>query len=407
MRGKKIGRRGVLGGAALASFAGTGRAGAQPAVPVRIGILTDESGPYADSGGPGSIAAAQMAVQDFGAIVLGRPIQIVHGNTQNKPDVASTIAGTWYDTDHVDVIVDLPVTAIAAAVQQVARQRGRSVIITAAATSDFTSKTCAPTSVHFADDTHALTAGTARAVVETGGKKWFFVSVDHAFGRALEGETAKVVLAAGGSVLGAVRHPIGATDYASLLLQAQSSGAEVIGFADVGGDLINLIKQAHEFGLGGPGGARIATFLTYITDIHSLGLPVTQGLTFASSFYWDQNEASRAFAKKFAAVRAGAMPTKTQAQTYAGTLHFLKAMAQAGSDDPLAVNKAMRAMPVDYFGRPTSIRADGRALYDLTLYRVKAPSESKGPWDYYTALHEIAAAEAFLPINEAACGGGA
>jgi branched-chain amino acid transport system substrate-binding protein len=307
----------------------------------------------------------------------------------------------------VDVILDLPVTAIAAAVQQVARQRGKSVIITAAATADFTAKSCAPTSVHFADDTHALTAGTARAVLASGGKTWFFITVDHAFGVALQTETTQVVEANGGRVLGAVRHPIGATDYASYLLAAQSSGAQVVGFASVGGDLVNLIKQAHEFGLAGAqgggaaGGLRIATFLTYITDIHALGLPTTHGLTFASSFYWDQSDEARAFARRFAAARGGAMPTKNQAQIYAATRHFLAAVAQAGSADPLAVNHAMRALPVAYFGRRCTIRADGRALYDLTLYRVKTPAESRAPWDYYTPLRAIPAAEAFLPITGA------
>ncbi len=396
-----VGRRAFLATAAAAvPFA----ARAQTVAPVKIGILTDETGPYADSGGPGSIVAAQMAVADFGATVLGRPIAIVHADTQNKPDVAATIAGNWYDHDNVDVILDLPVTAIAAVVQQAARQREKSIIITAAATSDFTSKTCAPTSIHFADDTHALTAGTAKAVLETGGKTWFFITVDHAFGHALQDETTKVVEANGGKVLGAVRHPIGATDYASFLLEAQSSGAQVVGFASVGGDLINLIKPAHEFGLAGNGGMRIATFLTYITDIHALGLPVTRGLTFASSFYWDQSDESRAFAKRFAGARDGAMPTKNQAQIYSGTLHFLKAMAQAGSADPRAVNKAMRAMPVDYFGRATTIRADGRALFDLTLYRVKTPEESHAPWDFYSPLRTIPAAEAFLPMDKACAG---
>ena len=375
---------------------------AQQASPVKIGVLTDETGPYADSGGPGSIMAAHMAATDIGGSVIGRPIEIVHADHQNKPDVAATVARRWYDRDGVDMITDLPVTAIGLAVQQVARERGRTVMITAAATSDFTAKHCSPTSTHWADDTHALTAGTARAVIENGGKSWFFITVDHAFGMALQTETTQVVQASGGTVLGAVRHPIGAMDYAGYLLQAQSSGAQVVGLASVGGDLINAIKQAAEFGLGAKSGQQLATFLTYITDIHALGLPVTQGLTFASSFYWDQNDAARGFAKRFAAERHGAMPTKNQAAIYAATLHFLKAVQQGGSADPLSVNKAMRQMPVEWFGRPASIRADGRVLFDLSLYRVKQPSQSAGEWDLYEKLRDIPQAEAFLPAS-AAC----
>jgi branched-chain amino acid transport system substrate-binding protein len=240
-------------------------------------------------------------------------------------------------------------------------------------------------------------------MIQNGGKTWFFITVDHAFGVALQNQTAEVVHAAGGKVLGAVRHPIGEQDFASYLLQAQSSGAQVVGLASVGGDLINAIKQAAEFGLGVKSGQQIATFLTYITDIHSLGLPVTQGLTFASSFYWDQNDAARAFAKRFAAARSGAMPTKNQAAIYAACRHFLEAVKATGGTDPLAVNKAMRQMPVAWFGRPASIRADGRVLFDLTLYRVKSPAESKAPWDYYTSLRDIPQSEAFLPINSAVC----
>ena len=392
-------RRTLLAAATLPLLGRAARA--DEAVPVRIGVLTDESGPYADSGGPGSILAARMAAADFGPTVLGRPIEILHADHQNKPDVAASIARGWFDREHLDAVTDLPVTAIGLAVQQVAREHGRTVMVTAAATSDFTSKNCSPTSTHWADDTHALTAGTAKAVIEGGGKTWFFITVDHAFGRALETETTAVVKASGGSVKGAVRHPIGATDYAGFLLEAQSSGADVVGFASVGGDLINLIKQANEFGLGRKGSQTIATFLTYITDIHSLGLPVTQGLTFASSFYWDQNDAARSWSQRFFAERK-AMPTKNQAAIYAATTHFLKAMAQAGTADPLVVNKAMRAIPVAYFGRPASIRADGRVLFDLSLYQVKKPAESHAPWDYYSALRTIPAAEAFLPIS-AAC----
>ena len=404
MRGRGFGRRALLAARPAAPAASRAQGGGPHAAgPVKIGVLTDETGPYADSAGPGSIRAAEMAVAEFGGGVLGRPIEIVHADHQNKPDIAAAIARRWYDTEGVDAILDLPVTAVALAVQQAARERGRTVMITAAATSDFTSKYCAPTSSHWADDTHALAAGTARAVIAGGGTSWFFITVDHSFGRALQAEATAVVEQAGGRVLGAARYPIGETDFSALLLQAKLSGAGVIGLASVGGDLVNAIKQAHEFGLAGGTGQVLATFLTYITDIHALGLPVTQGLTFAGSFYWDQNEESRTWSRRFFADR-GAMPSKNQALVYASTLHFLKAMGAAGSADGLAVNRAMKALPVAYFGRKASIRGDGRVLFDLTLWRVKAPAESQAPWDYFAPVRTIPQSEAFLPVNAAACG---
>ncbi len=376
---------------------------AQPR-PLRIGVLTDETGPYADSGGAGSVVAARLAAADAGATVLGRPVEIVHADHQNRPDIAAAIARRWYDTEGVDAITDLPVTAIALAVLQVARERRRTVMITAAATSDITAKYCTPTSTHWADDTHALTAGTAGAVVGSGAKTWFFITVDHAFGAAMQRDAAAVIAASGGSVLGNGRHPIGETDYAALLVRAQASGAQAIGLASVGGDLINLIKQASEFGLLRPGGPVMVAFLTYITDIHALGLPIAQGLTFSSGFYWDQTEAARAFARRFAAERR-AMPTKNQAAIYTAVRHYLQSTAAAGSDDPITVGRAMQARPVDYLGHPAEVRADGRVLYDLTLFRVKTPAESRGPWDTYTALRTLPASEAFLPMNAAACAG--
>lgn len=396
-----LGRRALLGGALAVPLRAQAQ-GAGPG-PVKIGVLTDENGPYRDSGGAGSILAARMAVDDFGGSVLGRPVEVLHADHQNKPDIAAAIARQWYDVDQVDAIVDLPVTAIGLAVQQVARERGRTVMITAAATSDFTSKFCSPTSTHWADDTHALTAGTARAVIEGGGTSWFFITVDHGFGRALQAEATRVVESAGGRVLGAVRHPIGETDFGALLLQAQTSGAKVVGFASVGTDLVNAIKQAHEFGLAGKTGQTLATFLTYITEVHALGLATAQGLTFAESFYWDQNETARIWSRRFLAERQ-AMPTRNQALVNTSVLHFLKGMRAAGSADPLAVNRAMKALPVAYFGRPASIRSDGRVLFDLTLYRVKRPAESRAPWDAYDVVRTIPSGEAFLPVNTAVCG---
>ena len=391
-------RRAALTGAAMTGTALALTAPARAASPVRIGVLTDENGPYADAAGAGSVLAARMAAHDFGGTVLGRPIEILHGDTRNKPDIASSIARGWYDTG-VDAIIDLPVTPIAAAVQQIAKEKARTIMITGAAITQFTSKLCSATSSHWADDTHALTTGVAHLAKGQKGSNWFFITVDFSFGEALESMTAKAIEATGGKVVGDAKFPIGSTEFSSQILAAQSSGASVIGLAAVGNDQVNLIKQAAEFGLR-KNGVQLAGFLVYITDIHALGLTVAQGLSFPASFYWDQNEASRAFAKRFMAEQKAA-PTKEQALNYASSLHFLKAMARAGTDDPIAVNKAMRTLPVAYFGRPATLRADGRLLTDVTLYRVKQPRESRGSWDYFTDVGTLPAAEAFLPMNPA------
>lgn len=389
----RFGRRAVMAGAAGAVFTRARAASGS----VRLGVLTDENGPYADSGGPGTILAVRMAAQDFGGTVLGRTVEVIHADTQNKPDVAGSIARGWYDQG-VDAVLDLPVTPVALAVQQIAKEKGRTVMITAAAISEFTSKFCSPTSSHWADDTHAMT--TAAAKLQPGGT-WFFITVDFSFGDALQNLTTKAIEANGGKLLGSARFPIGATDFSSQVLAAQASGAQVVGLAAVGNDQVNLIKQVHEFGLL-KSGMKMAGFLVYISDIHALGLEVAQGYSFSSSFYWDQSDASRAFAKRFMAEHKAA-PTRNQALNYAAATHFLKAMAQAGTDDPIAVNKAMRSLPVNYFGRPTTMRTDGRLLYDVPLWRVKAPSQSKGPWDYYEQVGMVPANEAFLPMT-AGCG---
>ncbi len=394
-----LGRRSALAGAGATAFLSR-RARAQATGPIRIGVLTDENGPYADSAGRGSILAAQMAAADFGGDVLGHKIEILHADTQNKPDIASAIASRWYDTEGVDMITDLPVTPIAAAVQQIAARMRKTVIITAAAASEFTSKSCSPTSIHWADDTHALAAGTAGQVLANGGKTWFFITVDFSFGAALQRQATEVILAGGGHVLGETRYPIGNTDFSSQLLQAQASGAEVIGLASVGNDLVNCIKQAGEFGVGSDGKQILAGFLIYITDIHALTPKVAQGFTFASGFYWDQNEAARAFSRRFFTAHK-AMPTRDQAAIYSASLHFLNAMQQAGTRDPLAVNKALRGMKIDYFGHQGSVRADGRVLYDLTLYKVKRPEQVAAPWDYYEPTGTVSQADAFLPMNPA------
>ena len=367
---------------------------------LRVGVLTDESGPYADSAGPGSILAARMAVADFGGSVKGHRIEIVDADTQNKPDTAAGIARRWFDTEGVSAIVDLPVTPVAFAVQDVAKQKNHNVMITASAASEFTSKACSAVSTHWADDTHALAAGTAQALSEGGGKSWFFITVDIAFGSALQREATTVIEKAGAKVLGSVKHPVGASDFSSLLLQAQASGADIIGLASVGGDLVNLLKTAGEFGIGRDGRQSLAGFLVYIDDVNALGLETAKELYVTSGFYWDQNDQSRAFARRFFEARK-MMPSKDQAEVYTAVKHYLQAVDAAGTDEAKAVNAAMISAPVDYFGRPETIRADGRALYDLTLYRVKTPQESRAPWDDYQPVRTIPAAEAFLPASEA------
>ena len=371
--------------------------------PLKIGVLTDESGPYADSSGPGSILAAEMAVADFGGSVKGRKIEIVHADTQNKPDVASAIARRWFDTEGVNAVVDLPVTPIAAAVQALAKEKNRTVMITASATSDFTAKWCSPVSTHWADDSHALAAGTAKAISASGPKSWYFITVDIAFGAALQRDATEVIEATGGKVLGTAKHPVNAPDFSSLLLQAQNSGAQEIGLASVGNDLVNEVKQAHEFGIGKDGKQSLIAFLVYIQDINALSLNTAQGLHVTAGFYWDQNDKARAFARRFFDKRK-MMPSKNHAEIYTAVLHYLQAIDKAGTDEAVAVNKAMRAAPVDYFGRSATLRGDGRVLYDLTLYRVKKPADSKAPWDYYEKVRDIPAAEAFLPANPA-CNG--
>jgi branched-chain amino acid transport system substrate-binding protein len=392
-----ISRRGALAGAGLLAAHYARPARAQRADSVRIGVLNDQGGPFADSGGAGSVLAANMAVQDFGGTVLGKPIDVLSAATQNKPDIAGSVARQWYDSG-VDVIVDLPVTPIAAAVQQIAREKSRSVMIAAATANELTTKTCSAFSSHWVDDTHSLVKATTSAVLKNGGQQWFFVTVDYSFGHALQAEAAGLIEAAGGRVIGSAAFPLGNTDFSAQLVSAQSSGAKIVGLAAVGLDQVNLIKQAGEFGLVTGGKQTLAGFLVYISDIHALGLAASQGLTFGAGFYWDQSEASRRFAKRFQAERQ-AMPTKTHAAVYTSCLHFLRAMQQAGTRDALAVNKAMRTLPVENFGRATTIRADGRAIYDLSLYRVKSPASSSGAWDYYEAIGSIPAAEAFLPMR--------
>lgn len=389
-----VSRRLVLGGLAAATVT---HARAQPARPVRIGVLTDSAGPYANSGGAGSVLAAKLAVADFGPTVLGVPIEIITSDTQNKPDVASATARQWYD-DGVDAIIDLPVTPVALAVQQIAKEKSRTVMITAAAVTEFTSKLCSPVSSHWADDTHAMAAASGQVLTGLGGTSWFFITVDFSFGLALQAEASKIVEAAGGTVIGSAKFPIGNTDFSSQILQAQSSGARVIGLAAVGGDQVNLIKQASEFGLTTSGAQTMAGFLVYITDIEALGLPVARGLSFGSSFYWDSNDGTRAFAKRFMAERR-TVPTKNQAAIYAATRHYLAAMAQSGTRDAVAVNRAMRASPVNWFGENVTLRSDGRLMTPVTTYRVKAPDKSSAPFDLYEPIGRVYPEQAYLPMS--------
>ncbi|WP_407529469.1 ABC transporter substrate-binding protein [Methylobacterium oryzisoli] len=379
-----------------------GRAAAQISDDVvRIGVLTDMSGPFSDIGGKGSVLAAEMAAEDFGGSVKGKPIRIVSADHQNKPDVGSGIARAWFDRDGVDAVADLPVTSVALAVLEIARDKKRTALIAGAAASDLTGRFCSPYSTHWADDSFALASGTAKAVTKAGDKSWFFVTADYAFGQAMERDATSAVKVAGGSLKGSVRHPLATPDFSSYLLQAQASQAQVIGLASAGGDTINAIKQAAEFGIT-DSGQRVAGFLVFLSDVHSVGLPAAKGLLVTTGFYWDQNEAARAFGKRFFA-KAGRMPTKQQASVYASVTQYLKAVDATGTDEAGAVNQAMRKLPVAYFGHPASIRADGRVLYDLTLYEVKAPRESKGPYDYYKPLATIAAAEAFRSESESGC----
>ncbi len=385
-------------GLALAAFAA--RADAPP---IKIGVLTDASGPFVDSGGPGSVAAAEMAVKDFGGEVLGRKVEIILGDTLNKPDVAVGIARRWFDLEGVDAITDLPVTPVAFAVQALAKEKNRTVLITAGATTAITAKFCAINSSHWADDTYEMATSIAKAETANGAKTWFFLTVDTAFGAALQNTTAGVVEKSGGTVIGSVKYPINAPDFSSLLLQAQASGADRIALASVGADLNNQIKQGAEFGIGRDGRQAMVGFLVYIQSINAIGLATAQNLNLTSGYYWDQNDEARAFAKRFFEARH-MMPSRNHASIYASITHYLKAIKAAGTVDAAAVGKAMRAAPVAYFGHPAHMRSDGRVMYDITLYRVKTPAESKAPWDYYAKVRDIPAEEAFAPANTALCG---
>src|SRR4051794_5856081 len=369
---------------------------------VKIGILNDQSGVYADFGGKWSVEAARMAVQDFGGKVLGVPVEIVNADHQNKPDVASSLARQWYDVEKVDAIMELTTSSVALAVQGLSKEKKKINIVTGAATTDLTGKQCSPYGFHWAYDTRSLAVGTGGALVEQGGKKWFFLTADYAFGYSLEEETSKYVKSKGGTVVGAVRHPLSANDFSSFLLQAQSSGANVIGLANAGLDTANSIKGAAEFGIV-QGGQRLAALLFTLAEVHGLGLNAAQGLVLTEGYYWDLDDQTRAFAKRFQE-RTGRMPNMVQAGTYSAVTQYLKAIQAAGTDETEAVAKKLHEMPVeDFFAKKGKVLQNGRMVHDMYLFEVKKPAESKGPWDYYKHLSTISGDHAFATVQDSGC----
>jgi branched-chain amino acid transport system substrate-binding protein len=371
---------------------------------IKIGVLNDQSGLYADLSGQGSVMAAKMAAEEVGNKVGDTPIEVIFADHQNKADIGANIARQWYDVDGVDVIVDVPNSAVALAVSGVTKEKNKVFLGSGPGTSDLTGKSCSPNTIHWTYDTYALAQTTGRAEVQAGGKSWFFLTADYAFGQALERDTTAVVKSAGGQVLGSVKHPLNTTDFSSFLLQAQSSKANVIGLANAGGDTINSIKAASEFGII-KGGQKLAGLLVFLTDIHALGLPTAQGLLLSESFYWDRDAKTRAWSKKFAQRNGGKMPTMVHAGVYASVVHYLKALKALKSDaDGKAVIDQMKKMPTDdtLFGKGT-VRPDGRKIHSMYLYEVKKPSESKGPWDYYKLIKEVPGEQAFRPIDQGGC----
>jgi branched-chain amino acid transport system substrate-binding protein len=368
---------------------------------VKIGILNDQSGVYADYGGKYSIEAAKMAVEDFGGEVLGRKIELVTADHQNKPDLATAIARRWYDTEGVDMITELTTSSVALAVQELSKEKKKIDIVVGAATSRLTGDACTPYGFHWAYDTHALAVGTGGALVEAGGNTWFFLTADYAFGYALEKDTTDIVTAKGGKVLGSVRIPLNSSDFSSFLLQAQSSKAKIVGLANAGLDTTNSIKQAAEFGIV-KGGQKLAGLLMTLSEVHGLGLEAAQGLILTEGFYWDHDDKSRAFAERFIK-RTGHMPSMIHAGTYSATLSYLKAVKAAGSKDSEAVAKKLKELPVDDAFAQGKVQENGRMVHDLYLFEVKKPQESKKPWDYYKQLAVVPSDKAFLSAKDSGC----
>ncbi|MFG1404305.1 ABC transporter substrate-binding protein [Xanthobacter sediminis] len=369
---------------------------------VKIGLLMDMSGNYSEVAGLGSVTAARMAVEDFGGKVLGKPVEVVFTDMQNKVDIAVSRAREWFDKDGVDAIVDSNMSSAGLAVSALAKEKNKILVINISGSPRFTNEDCNANTVHYVYDTYALANSTAKAVVERGGKNWYFVTVDYAFGHDFERDAANTVKASGGKVLGSVRVPLGALDYSSFLLQAQSSGADVIAFATAGADTANAIKQASEFGMG-QNGQKLVGLLVYINEINALGLKTAQGMLLTSAFYWDMNEETRAFSKRYFE-KMQKMPNMSQAGVYSTTMHYLKAIEAAGTDEASAVMAKMKEMPInDFFVKNGHIREDGRMIRDLYLFQVKTPEESKYPWDYYKLIATIPGDEAFLKLSESRC----
>ncbi len=409
----ELSRRGFVSATALGMAAGLGlhgrsaraQAGQQGRLSdgtVKIGVLTDMNGPYRDFGGPGSVIATRMAVEEFGGAMFGKPIEVVIANHQNKPDVGSAIAREWFSIGQVDMIVDMPNSAVALAVQQIARDMGRITMNSGASTTDLTGKFCSPTGVHWTSDAYAGAHSTTRALVDRGNKTWFFITVDYTGGYTLEDAALPAITAGGGKLVGSVRHPLNAADFSSYLLAAQASGAQAVALCNGGNDTVNGIKQAAEFGLTRRGQKLVGMFVN-ITDIHSIGLPTAQGTIFTTAFYWDYDDKTRAFSQEFFK-RHGAMPTQYQAGVNSAVRHYLRAIAVCGTDEALPVMAQMRAMPVeDFFARNGRLRQDGSMVHEMYLSQAKTPAESKAEWDLQNTLQAIPGEQAFKPLAETGC----
>jgi branched-chain amino acid transport system substrate-binding protein len=392
-------KSGLLAAVAACGLLFAGSASAQG---VKIGILNDQSGVYADYGGKYSLEAAKMAIEDFGGNVLGHPIEIISADHQNKPDLASSIARRWYDTENVDMITELTTSSVALAVQELSKEKKKIDIVVGAATSRISGDACTPYSFHWAFDTHALAVGTGGALVQAGGDTWFFLTADYAFGYALEKDTSEIVQSKGGKVLGSVRIPLNSSDFSSFLLQAQSSKAKIVGLANAGLDTTNSIKQAAEFGIV-KSGQKLAGLLMTLAEVHGLGLEAAQGLVLTEGFYWDRDDRSRAFGERFFK-RTGRMPNMIHAGTYSATLSYLKAVKAAGTKDSDAVAKKLKELPVDDdFAQGGKVLENGRMVHDLYLFEVKKPSESKKPWDYYKQLAVVPGDKAFPAAKDSGC----
>jgi branched-chain amino acid transport system substrate-binding protein len=373
---------------------------------VKVGVLTDNSGLYSDLGGAGSTLAAQMAIEDSGLAAKGWKIDLISADHQNKPDIATTIARQWIDVEKVDILMDVLNSGVALAVNNLVKEKNSIMINTGAATSDLTNAQCSPNTIHWVYDTYMLANSTGQALVKAGGDTWYFLTADYAFGAALERDTTAVVVKSGGKVIGGVKHPLNSSDFSSFLLQAQASKAKIVGMANAGGDTTNTIKQASEFGIVA-GGQKLAGLLLFITDVHSLGLKVAEGLSFTETFYWDLNDGTRAFSKRFSErMKNKAQPSMVQAGVYSGLIHYFKSLEAMGANvhDGRKIVDNMKSMPTDdpLFGKG-SIRVDGRKLHPAYLFEVKKPSESKGPWDYYKLIGTTPADQAFRPLSESAC----